>query len=140
MRKLLDNIADGFIEMDNTLKKMNASMENNLTQENVKQLLSEAIPVLCAQLKEIKLNMAAFDLAVNAKRIGEFEEPERQSIIKSRASYIETADGLQRNKSQLETAINHPSVLTSSFQDLVGVIDEWEFMLLKHIETVDKLI
>jgi hypothetical protein len=140
VRKLLDNIADGFLEMDNALKKMNESIKSNLTQANVKRLLSETIPLLRTQLKEIKLNMAAFDLAVNAQQVKIIEEAEKRSVMESKASYIDTADGLLKNKSQLEAALNPPSVLTPSLKDLIELINEWEFLLRKHIQTVDKII
>ena len=133
MINLLTNIEHEFLEIDKALKAFNNDIKSNLTESFIIQRLSQLNPEISERLKEVKLNMAAFDMAIKIQNLDTSDAENRKQIKAARTVLDDTLTRLTQSKNQLQRLCQSPSAINSALQILLENIKEWEFLLSKHL-------
>ncbi|MET0015731.1 hypothetical protein [Oscillibacter sp.] len=139
MLNLLNNIEKEFLEIDAALKMFNKDIAETHTQANIISTLPSLNILLTRKLHEIKINLAAFDIALQTQKIIKNNNSDVVAIEKSRVVVENTLTGLNKNIEQLKS-VEKSSLLGSGIADLLKNTEEWKFLLEKHLDQCEAIL
>lgn len=140
MINLLNNIDREFLRIDKALNAFNSDIKSSLAESFIFQKLNQLNSEISERLKEVKLNMAALEIAIKIQNLDTFDEGSKEKIKDAKTVVEDTLARLIQSKHQLEKLSNSPSSLSSALQALLQNIKEFEFLLTKHLQQYDLIM
>lgn len=140
MIKLLDNIQKAFLDIDSALKVFNQDIATNLTQANIVSKLPSLNTLISEKLNEVKVNMAAFEIALKTQKIEELDVDSRTKIQQAKIVLESTHSRLAENIEQLEGVRKSSPTFGVALVDLLKNMEDWKFLLAKHLEQYEMVL
>lgn len=139
MLMLLNNIEEDFFKIDKAFKIFNDEVKALPTQANIIKKLPTLNDSISQYLRNIKINMAAFDFALKTQEIVKTNHSDITAIEESKVIVENTLVGLIKNIEQLKKA-EKTTPLNTGIIALVKNTEEWKFLLEKHLEQYEVIL
>ncbi len=139
MLKILNNIEEKFLGMDEALKIFNKDIAAMPTQQNIISKLPSLNILLSQKLSEIKIDLSDFDIALQTQKIAKDTDSDIANIEKSKIVVEDTITGLIKNINQLKISQKN-SPLGVGITELLKNTEEWKFLLEKHLEQYNTIL